>query len=65
VAITHAKIFVLLYFHNIMIYYVSDISNKAFNELKRWKLIGFKEEKCHLTYGWREEYEEHFNVEPG
>jgi len=58
VAITHTKIFVLLYFHNFLISYLSDISKEVFNESRRGKVIGFSEEKCHFIYGWREEYKE-------
>jgi hypothetical protein len=65
VAITQANIFVLLYFHNFMISYLSTISKEVFSELRRGKIIRFSEEKCHFIYGWREEYKEHFNVELG
>jgi hypothetical protein len=45
VAIRHTKIFVLLYFHNFIIYYLSDISKEVFSKLRRWNIIGFNEEK--------------------
>jgi len=65
VAVTHGNIFALLYFHNFLISYLSNISKQVFSELRRWKLIGFHEEKCHLFYGWREGYKGYFNVESG
>ena len=64
-AITNGKIFALLYFHNFLISYLSNISKEVFSELRREKVIGFNEEKCHFIYGWREEYEENFNCVNG
>jgi len=49
----HAKIFVLLYFCNFLITYLSNISKEVFSELRRWKIIGFNEEKWHFIF-WLE-----------